>query len=419
MSTRSQPILSRPLQVFLGSMILANIAGEMHKPLLALYLHSLGATVGQIGLFFTLSALVPLALQIFGGWLSDVIGRLEAIAVGSLLGVASYVVMLVAPTWQWLLLASAAGALCSSFVAPSFQAFIAEQSAEGARGRVYGIVESIYAVVGVVGPPIGGYLAEKYGFRFMFVVAAVLYFGATLVRLWMARDARRAEAAVAEPRAKPTLRGLGTNLAAMAGLVVAGGLVTWIMISDGVRDIAFSLSSQLEPLYMQNVAGLTTTEIGWLASIASLATMLLMTPAGWLSDRKGERLGIVAGFAIVAAGLLAFVSSRVFAGFALAWAMFGVGDALIRPAYSALISKAIPEKLRGTAFGLFSTSLGLVSLPAPFIGAQLWEHFGASVPFYVPMVALVALLPVMWVKFKLPTAQRPAGLPLPAEAPAE
>ena len=36
------------------------------------------------------------------------------------------------------------------------------------------------------------------------------------------------------------------------------------------------------------------------------------------------------------------------------------------PAYNSLISKAVPEKVRGTAFGLFSTSLGLVSLPSPW-----------------------------------------------------
>jgi hypothetical protein len=71
-----------------------------------------------------------------------------------------------------------------------------------------------------------------------------------------------------------------------------------------------------------------------------------------------------------------------------------------------LISKAVPEKLRGTAFGLFSTSLGLISLPAPWIGARLWESISPIFPFYVPLVAMVAMLPVMWVKFKLPSEGR-------------
>jgi MFS family permease len=405
------------MRIFLGAMILANIAGEMHWSFLPLYLQSLGADVGKIGLFFTLSAIIPLALQILGGWLSDSVGRLQAIALGSVFGALSYGVILLAPSWQWLLLAMAASSMCGAFVGPSYQAFIAEQSTEQTRGRVYGLVEGIYAVVGVVGPPIGGYLVERFNFRLMFGVAAALYLTATFIRLVMAHGARRAETAAQVAREAPSLKGLWTNLGAMTGLILAGGLVTWIMLADGVRDVAFSLGRQLEPVYMQDVGGLSTSQIGWLVSIASFTTMVFMMPAGWLSDKKGERLGIVAGFLIVAVGLLVFVNSRAFAGFAVAWGLYGLGDALIRPAYSALISKAIPQKLRGTAFGLFSTSLGFMSLPAPYIGALLWQRFGPAVPFYVPMAALLALLPVMWVKFKLPAASvRSLDLPATAEA---
>ncbi|MGA9348382.1 MAG: hypothetical protein WBW48_06195 [Anaerolineae bacterium] len=63
--------------------------------------------------------------------------------------------------------------------------------------------------------------------------------------------------------------------------------------------------------------------------------------------------------------------------------------------------------LRGTAFGLVSTSIGLISLPAPYIGAVLWERFAPQVPFYVPLVATLLMLPVMWVKFKLPADESP------------
>jgi hypothetical protein len=51
---------------------------------------------------------------------------------------------------------------------------------------------------------------------------------------------------------------------------------------------------------------------------------------------------------------------------------------------------------------LFSTSLGLVSLPAPAIGAQLWQRVGPQFPFRITAwAALLAVIPV-WLKFKLP-----------------
>jgi hypothetical protein len=75
---------------------------------------------------------------------------------------------------------------------------------------------------------------------------------------------------------------------------------------------------------------------------------------------------------------------------------------LLSPAYNSLISKAVPEKLRGTAYGLFSTSLGVISLPAPVIGAQLWSRREPRFPFMLTgWLSLLAILPV-WLKFKSP-----------------
>ncbi|HSR31014.1 MAG TPA: hypothetical protein VLY63_10650, partial [Anaerolineae bacterium] len=79
---------------------------------------------------------------------------------------------------------------------------------------------------------------------------------------------------------------------------------------------------------------------------------------------------------------------------------------------------AVPARLRGIAFGLFATSLGLISLPAPWLGAQLWETVSPIFPFYVPLIAMVAMLPVMWTKFKLPQDERD-GILETTDAPAD
>lgn len=73
----------------------------------------------------------------------------------------------------------------------------------------------------------------------------------------------------------------------------------------------------------------------------------------------------------------------------------------------ALVSKAVPERLRGIAFGLFQTSLGVISLPAPWLGAQLWARVSPRLPFAITAAAaLLAVVPAYF-KFVLP-AQEPA-----------
>lgn len=382
----------------MAAMVLANVASEMLFALLAVYLGRLGASAAQIGLTFTLASIVPLVLQIFGGWLSDSIGRLRAIAIGALGGSLGYIGMALAPTWQWAALALALEYISGSLVGPSFGAYIADQSAEDERGRAFGLVKGIFLVVAVIGPWLGGLLADRFGFKVMLNTAAVMYVSAALLRVWMALAPRFSEGKRAE---LPPLRTLPASLRTIGGLILAGGLVTWIFVTDGVRDTAYSLSGELLPLYFERVGGLSAAQIGQVVALRGAAMMLVALPAGWLSDRRGERVTILAGFAVQFAALVFLLLARSPWSYAAANLLLGIGFGLVIPAYDSLISKAVPGKMRGVAFGLFWTSLGLISLPAPWLGGQLWERLGPRVPFAITAVALLlAMLPV-WRKFRL------------------
>jgi MFS family permease len=382
---------------FLFTMVLANIASHMHMNLMPLYLRELGASVGQVGLAFTVAAVVPLALQILGGWISDSLGRLRTIALGSVGGVLSYIALVLAPSWEWVLLGLGLGSVARSMVGPSFGAFIAEQSDEANRGKAFGVSEGIFMLVAVIGPPLGGILAERFGFKLMFLAAGLLYGLAAVLRFWMANQVRRTSEG--SPRAL-SLQSLRASLGTMFGLALAGGLVTWILVTDGVRDVAGTLSGDLLPLFLKEEGGVSVEGVGWLTSIFGVAMMAVTLPSGWLADRRGERVSIAAGFVVQAVALFVMLSVHGFMGFGLAWALFGVGVGLMNPAYNSLVSKVIPERLRGTAFGLLQTSVGLFSLPAPYVGAQLWERLTPRTPFALTGLGLLAAAVPAWLKFK-------------------
>ena len=211
-----EPLLNANLKLFMLAMVLANVAGNMYSVLLPLYLTALDADVVQVGLFFTLARFFPLVLQIFGGWLSDSLGRLRSIAIGSVAGVISYAGLILAPSWQWVLVGEGLGAITRSLIGPSFAAFIAEQSSEENRARVFGVTQSIFGIVSVVGPPLGGILAGWWGYRLMLLFAAGLYTSAALIRVRMARVAMENEE---KPAEKPSLSGLRGNLGAVLALV--------------------------------------------------------------------------------------------------------------------------------------------------------------------------------------------------------
>jgi MFS family permease len=195
----------------------------------------------------------------------------------------------------------------------------------------------------------------------------------------------------------------------MTRVILSGGLVTWLLITDGIRDVSFRMSFDLMPVYLRDEGGLSLQEIGLLDGIFGVVLVLAGYPAGWLTDKVSERGTLVLGLASVLTSRLTFAYATGFGGFAASWSLLAIGVALMDPPIQSLISKAVPPRLRGITVGLLATSWGLISLPSPWIGGLLWTHLGPKVPFLVTVaLGSLALIPA-W--FKLVPEQAPPTKP--------
>jgi MFS family permease len=289
--------------------------------------------------------------------------------------------------------------ISNSFVGPSFSAYVAEQSDEHSRGRVFGITRGIYMVVTVIGPALAGLLVQRFDFRQMLGVAFVIYLLATLLRIWMATSEHFTQRRSAE---RLSLTGFKNQMVIMLGMLFSGGILTWIWISDAISDTAFNLTGELFPIYLSKIGGLSVIQIGLLGSAWGIASILGSFLGGWLTDKRSERDILSGGFLLVTIGLVCMVLSRSLGGFLAARLMTGLGIGLLMPAYDSLISKVVAEDKRGLAFGFFGTSLGILSLPMPWIGGQLWERLAPQAPFWVTAILCSITIPIAWRKFVLP-----------------
>ncbi len=399
---RNKSIINLNLRWFLAGMIFANIAGQMAYSMLSLYMLDLGASVAQVGLAFTLASLVPMVLQIFGGWLSDTIGRLRVIAMGSSIAVFGYLIFAFAPSWQWVLIGLSVEYVSNSVVGPSFGAYISEQSTKETRGRVFGLSSGIYQTVTVIGPALAGFLAYQFNFQLMMRVAFGFYLAATILRVWMATNERFAPLKEAS---KPTFSGFKAQLTAIFALLLGGGVLTWIWVTDAVGDTSYNLIGQLFPIYLSDIGKINVQQIGIVNAAIGITAIIAAPLAGSLVDKFSERAAIVTGFALNGLGIFTLLNSTSYAGFILAMCFFGIGNGSLMPAYESLISKVVPESKRGMAFGFFGTTLGILSLPMPWIGAQLWERFTPQTPFWFAVAANIISIPIAWFKFKIRDSQ--------------
>ena len=399
-TAQKQPLISPVLRWFMLAMVLANIGGMMTPILMPIYLTELGADVTDVGLVFTLVSVAVLGLQIFGGWVSDQIGRLRAVAIGSIGGIVGLIAMLIAPTWQWMIVALALYQIPFALVGPSFQAFIAENSAEENRGKVYGITNTIFQITGVVGPPLGGLIAGAFGFKWMLAVATLLYATAAGLRIWMATTMK--SQAKEQPAQKLEMKSFKSSMVRMLGMLVGGGILTWIFVTDGIADIAFRMTGELQPLYLEQIGGIGVEQIGLIASINAIASMFVPMLSGKLVDKHGERFPLITGFLLIFVAFIIFLQANSFLTFAGSAVVFGLGGGMLGPAYQSLISKVVPANKLGTYSGVFNSSRGFISLPAPWLGAQLWERFSPRTPFIITAMATFLIVIPIYFKFKAP-----------------
>jgi len=383
-------------------MALTNFAVTMPMVLIPVYIRELGATITQLGLFFTISMIFPILIKLLGGWLSDVIGRLQVILIGSVTGVLTFTVYALAPTWEAALLAPALMAITASLTIPAYAAYIADIAPEASRGRMFGVSQTVYRASGVIAPVIGGLLAAFIGFRFMFGVAAIVFAIAALIFFFLLRTAPSLKLSAQQV----SWQSLKSSFAQMWALFVAGGVIAWVLIIDGVRDMGMRLSFDLIPVFLTDIHSVSLQRIGFMDGVYGLALLLTLFPAGWLVDRTSERkviaLALVAG---VLSRLILALSTDVW-GFTISFALQGIGFGLFAPSGSSLISKVAPQNLRGVAYGLFATSISIFSLPSPWLGSQIWEFLGPRYPFLISVAIGTLLILPVWLKLRLPSKSK-------------
>jgi MFS family permease len=137
--------------------------------------------------------------------------------------------------------------------------------------------------------------------------------------------------------------------------------------------------------------GVSYTEIGFALVAFNVISAALQTPAGFLVDRLGGRILLVAGLLV---GAAAFVLAGLVDSFWFLVAMFalaGVGNTVYHPADYALLSQHIAPQRIGQAFSVHTFAGMLGSAVAPPTLLLMQDMWGWRTAFVVSGVAGFAI----------------------------
>lgn len=139
-------------------------------PVLPLFVLSLGQTEAVAGLVVSTVAVGRLSFSVPGGRLVGIFGEKRTIQLGLLVYSLSSLLLTFAPSVPMVVAARILAGGGQQAAGVGRQAFCAANVPNHHRGRVTGLLGGVSRVGGIAGPLLGGYTAQRWGFRAAFLV---------------------------------------------------------------------------------------------------------------------------------------------------------------------------------------------------------------------------------------------------------
>jgi MFS family permease len=368
--------------------LLMDTSSELVHSLLPVFLATvLGASMITIGVLEGAAEAMAAITKVFSGTLSDYLGRRKLLVVlGYGLAAATKPIFPLATSVAWVFGARFVDRIGKGIRGAPRDALVADLTPLEVRGAAYGLRQSLDTVGAFVGPLLA-------------MVLMALLAGDIRSALWGATvpgvlSVLLLIVAVREPEGSER-SGLGSPITAADlgrlpvrywAIVVLGAVLTLARFSEAflvLRARSVGVGAAWVPLVLVTM---------------NVLYALSAYPAGVAADRVNRRSLLALGLgALLAADVVlaaALTPLGVFAGVAL----WGLHMGLTQGLLATLIAASAPVALRGTAFGLFNLTTGVVLLPASVLAGLLWSGLGPSATFVAGAVftaiALVGLMAI-------------------------
>ncbi|WP_135554175.1 MFS transporter [Paenibacillus cymbidii] len=377
----------------------------MIVPFMPLYLQEMGMQNEHevalwASLIFSANFVTSLFAQPIWGGLADRYGR-KMMLLRSGFGMAIVMTLMgfAHSPWQLLLLRMLNGTI--SGFAPAAIALISINTPKERIGFAMGTLQSGGVAGTILGPLIGGLLAEAFGYRPIFYITGSLLFAASIIALLLVRESF--------DRTKAKLKERVSVLAGARELAKIPQLPALFSVTFLIQ-FALLGPMTLMPLFVQDLHGKTAMLAffaGLVGSVNGFSNMIASPLLGRLGDKLGAEkiLGICligAALSFVPQALVENVWQLIASRFLLGVFMGG-----LLPSVYTLIRRFTPDGMESRAYSLNTSTLSLGNMLGPLVGGLLGGWVSIRGVFVLSGILL--LMNSVWVKRTLGSGKRKAA----------
>ncbi|MEK3764365.1 MFS transporter [Solibacillus sp. FSL K6-4121] len=343
-----------------------------------------GTVVGYLTAAFAIAQLIvsPLA-----GKAVDKYGRKIMIVLGLFIFGISEFLFGLGKTIEVLFISRVLGGISAAFIMPAVTAFIADITTMETRSKALGYMSAAISTGFIIGPGIGGFLAD-FGTRVPFYFAGALGTTAAILSIILLREPERNE---------ENNENVPNQTSGFKRVLEPMYLIAFILIF--VASFGLAAFESFFSLFVDHKFGFTPTDIAIIITGGAIVGAVAQVA---LFDRLAQKWGEIKliRYSLILSGVLVFLMTVVSSYFAilLVTCIVFVGFDLFRPAVTSYLSK-IAGNEQGFVGGMNSMFTSLANIFGPILGGMLFD-IDVNYPYYFATVVIFfgILLTLIWKK---------------------
>ncbi|WP_138420751.1 MFS transporter [Aquibacillus sediminis] len=373
----------KALPILFAVMFLVMVGFGIIIPVLPFYAEEMGASPTELGLLMAVYSLTQLIFAPMWGRISDRIGRKPVIMIGIFGLSLSFWLMAIASSLLMLFAARIIGGTLSAANMPTVMAYASDITSEEDRGKGMGIIGASIGLGFIFGPAIGGVFSDI-SLQLPFIVAGASSLLTFLIVMVFLKESLSLDGQDEQTTSKASLR---QTLQGPISILFFLQLFVSLSLSGLEATFAYFAAEK---------AGLGTVELGYIFMIMGLAGAIVQGGlVGRLTKRFGEGAVIQIGILVSAIGFLLILFVDNFATAAIFLTVFGIGNGVIRPSVSSLLTKRSKTGY-GSTTGFLSSFDSLGRIIGPPLGGWLF-----SVMIGLPYISGILLSVIAFILYRV------------------